>query len=76
MQMESDPRAASIVKIIISLSQSLRLHIVAEGVETEAQLMLLREWGCYEIQGYFFSKPLSARDLLLWARSHQKKLLS
>ena len=57
----TDDRA--IVTAIISMAHSLGLNIIAEGVETEAQLALLSEQGCQEIQGYLFSKPLPP-DLL------------
>jgi EAL domain-containing protein (putative c-di-GMP-specific phosphodiesterase class I) len=53
----------SIVSAIISLGQALRLKIVAEGVETEAQAQLLRLLRCDEAQGFLFSRPLAADDL-------------
>jgi diguanylate cyclase (GGDEF)-like protein len=53
----------SIVSAIISLGQALRLKIVAEGVETEAQAQLLRLLRCDEAQGFLFSKPLPAPAL-------------
>jgi EAL domain-containing protein (putative c-di-GMP-specific phosphodiesterase class I) len=55
-----DPEDRAIVRAIISLADSLCLQTIAEGVETEGQLALLRELGCNEVQGYYFSKPLSA----------------
>jgi diguanylate cyclase (GGDEF)-like protein/PAS domain S-box-containing protein len=64
---EADDMAIS--KSIISLGHSLRLMVVAEGVENEEQLRFMQEQGCDEIQGYVFSKPLPARevpDFLAW----------
>ncbi len=54
----------AIVKTITTLAASLGLSTIAEGVETEEQLRLLRELGCTEAQGYYFSKPLPAADIL------------
>jgi diguanylate cyclase (GGDEF)-like protein len=53
---------ASIVQAIISLAHSLRLKVVAEGVETPEQLHSLRTMGCDQYQGFHFSPPLSASD--------------
>jgi EAL domain-containing protein (putative c-di-GMP-specific phosphodiesterase class I) len=55
---DSDPDAAAIVSAVIQLARSLRLGIVAEGVETEHQLAFLRKEGCTEVQGYLFSPPV------------------
>ncbi len=58
---------AEIVSAIISMAKSLNLKVIAEGVETKEQLELLREYGCDQIQGYYYSKPLnkSVFELLL-----------
>ncbi|HTH44259.1 MAG TPA: EAL domain-containing protein [Oxalicibacterium sp.] len=55
-----DSDDAAIVATIISLAHSLRLQVIAEGVETEAQLAYLRQHDCDQMQGYFFSPPLNA----------------
>ncbi|GIZ51413.1 bifunctional diguanylate cyclase/phosphodiesterase [Noviherbaspirillum aridicola] len=57
-----DADDAAIVLSVISLAHSLRLKVIAEGVETAAQLRYLREHGCDCMQGYFFSPPLPAAD--------------
>jgi len=49
---------SAITKTIITLAKNLRLRVIAEGVETQAQMAFLVEHGCEEIQGYLFSKPL------------------
>jgi EAL domain-containing protein (putative c-di-GMP-specific phosphodiesterase class I) len=49
---------AEIVRTIVMLAQNLGMDVVAEGVETNEQLALLRKLGCENGQGYFFSKPL------------------
>lgn len=55
---ESSEKGISIIRNIIHLSHELNIRIVAEGVETEAQYLLLKDLGCDYIQGYYFSKPL------------------
>ena len=54
-----DADDAAITVSIISLAHSLKLRVIAEGVETEEQLSFLRHHGCDEIQGYLFSAPVS-----------------
>lgn len=53
----------AIVKTIIQLCKNLELNVIAEGVETEEQLAFLEEQGCDEIQGYYFYKPMPAREM-------------
>ena len=53
---------------IISMAGQLGLQTIAEGVETAGQLQFLRDSGCHEVQGYFFSKPLSAPDFEAFLR--------
>src|SRR4029077_3151439 len=54
---------AAITAAIIGMAQSLKLKVVAEGVETAEQLEFLRVRGCDEIQGYYLSKPLGAVEI-------------
>ncbi|MDQ2823671.1 MAG: EAL domain-containing protein [Pseudomonadota bacterium] len=59
---DSDADDAAIVRSVIALAHSLRLQVIAEGVETAEQLEYLRALGCDQYQGYFRSKPLPAAD--------------
>ncbi len=59
---ESDPNDAAISAATISMAHELGLTVVAEGVENEAQLVLLSGMGCDLVQGYYFSKPLAAEE--------------
>lgn len=62
----------AITMAIISMAKSLRLEVVAEGVETAQQLEFLRENNCDDIQGYHFSKPLAEEDFKSFILEHQK----
>jgi EAL domain-containing protein (putative c-di-GMP-specific phosphodiesterase class I) len=61
--LESSGEDRAIVAAIMALAGSLQLSVVAEGVETPAQLALLREQGCDLAQGYLFAKPGAADDV-------------
>jgi len=58
IDMTAGPQGLALVSTIIALAHSLKLKVVAEGVETEEQSSLLRLLGCDEMQGFLFSKPL------------------
>ena len=57
-RMGDDPKSLEIIHTIISLAQTLRAKVIAEGTETAEQVALLKAWKCQYAQGYFFSKPL------------------
>ena len=61
--MLKDPNVMTLVSTMVSLARSLKLKVVAEGVDQEEQAKVLHELGCDEMQGYLFSKPLSPDDL-------------
>ncbi|MDP1925098.1 MAG: EAL domain-containing protein, partial [Thiobacillus sp.] len=65
-----DPEDRAIVAAIISLANSLGLQTIAEGVETEGQLAFLRDQGCDEVQGYYYSKPLTAESFAAFVRAY------
>ncbi|WP_073054408.1 GGDEF/EAL domain-containing response regulator [Kaistia soli] len=68
----SDPSALAIVRTIIDLGHILHLQVLAEGVETESQLQLLRSEGCDEGQGYYFSRPVPADEFADWIAQYGK----
>ncbi len=62
-RMDSDRHGATIVQAIISLGSALGLRVIAEGIETEAQLEFLRSHGCQDGQGYLWSKPVGVQKI-------------
>jgi len=58
IEMTAGPQGLALVSTIINLAHSLKLTVVAEGVETEEQSRLLQVLNCDEMQGYLFSKPV------------------
>jgi diguanylate cyclase (GGDEF)-like protein/PAS domain S-box-containing protein len=64
-----DPDDAAITTTVIAMAHAMELNVVAEGVETEAQLGFLRDHGCDEIQGYWLSPPLEAQRCLAFLRN-------
>jgi diguanylate cyclase (GGDEF)-like protein len=60
---------SGIVATIIAISQQMHLNVVAEGVETEEQLLSLGAMGCHEAQGYYFSRPVSGDAILQYLLS-------
>jgi diguanylate cyclase (GGDEF)-like protein/PAS domain S-box-containing protein len=69
---QSDANDAAIVTAIIKMSHSLGFSVIAEGVETSAQLHFLKETECDEIQGYFISRPISAEDFAKLLEANKK----
>jgi EAL domain-containing protein (putative c-di-GMP-specific phosphodiesterase class I) len=58
----TDPNDAAIVTAVLALAHSLKLKVVAEGVETEGQMSFLKAHNCDYVQGYFHSHPLSEEN--------------
>jgi len=60
----NDGKAAQITRSIVNLAQRLGVTVIAEGVEEQQHLEMLRHWQCDQVQGYLFSKPVSADNVL------------
>jgi diguanylate cyclase len=63
MTIVDNPDTMTLVSTVISLAHSLRLKVVAEGVETEDQAKVLRLLRCDEMQGYLVSRPMPVKEL-------------
>ena len=64
LELTTSPRSRAIVRAIVRMAESLDLSVVAEGVEDQATLDLLREMGATQAQGYYFAKPMALEALL------------
>lgn len=72
MNIEDNPDEAKLVNAIVNLGISLQLDVIAEGIETKAQLDFLYQSGCRLGQGYYFSKPIALDVLLEKLQQHEK----
>jgi diguanylate cyclase (GGDEF)-like protein len=61
-----DEEDRAICSAIVNLGQALKLQVMAEGVETESQMGILREQGCHLIQGFLFARPMPPDDVWSW----------
>jgi diguanylate cyclase (GGDEF)-like protein len=68
MDVASEDKARALAAVLINMAKVLDVQVVAEGVETKAQLDVLKDLGCDFIQGYYFSKPLRADDFETFVR--------
>ena len=63
---DTDGRATAVTRAIIQLGTALRMRVLAEGVESLVDQKLLREYGCNEVQGYLYARPLPPREMARW----------
>jgi EAL domain-containing protein (putative c-di-GMP-specific phosphodiesterase class I) len=63
VDLATNPSNAAIVKAAIGLARELNIDVLTEGVETAEQLELLKKWGCREVQGYYFARPMPVEDV-------------
>ncbi|MBK9238424.1 MAG: GGDEF domain-containing response regulator [Rhodoferax sp.] len=70
-ELSSDILGGPIAAMVIELGRNLNMMVIAEGVETEKQAAILREMGCHEGQGFFYSEPLAPPELKDWLLAHR-----
>jgi len=75
-RMDADPETHEIVRIIVMLAHGLRLKVVAEGVETQAQADMLKDIGCELAQGYLYSRPVAAEAIEQLLRDNRAASIS
>ena len=71
LKLDSQQGDQKIVRTVIDLAHSFGLNVVAEGIESQATLQLLQNWGCELAQGYYMCKPLPFADFIQWHNKHQ-----
>ncbi|MFY1030340.1 EAL domain-containing protein [Pseudomonas asiatica] len=71
LELETDETSRALSEAVIRIGDSLRLKVVAEGVEEIGQYRVLQEQGYHVAQGYFLSKPLAPKDFEVWFDKHQ-----
>lgn len=71
-----DEEDATFARMVIGIAHSLNLELIAEGVETKAQLDFLKDEGCRLIQGFYFSRPLNELDASAYLKENYNKSLA
>jgi EAL domain-containing protein (putative c-di-GMP-specific phosphodiesterase class I) len=74
-EMTTGSRDRIMVQKTIEMGHELGMHVIAEGVETEEQLKLLRSYGCDSAQGYLFSRPIPAQAMVNWLENRIPQLV-
>jgi EAL domain-containing protein (putative c-di-GMP-specific phosphodiesterase class I) len=75
-RIDTDLATHEIVRVIVMLAHGLRMKVVAEGVENQAQVDLLKDIGCELAQGYLYSKPVAAETIELLLRTNRAACVS
>ena len=68
-EMQVNPQQLMVVRGIVALGSALGLSTTAEGVEHREELLSLQKLGCHLVQGYYFTRPLTANDFEAWWRA-------
>jgi EAL domain-containing protein (putative c-di-GMP-specific phosphodiesterase class I) len=74
-EMSGNDRDRIMVQKTIEIGHELGMQVIGEGVETQEQLDILREKGCDIAQGFFFSRPLPAQEMVSWLKTYRSQLV-
>jgi EAL domain-containing protein (putative c-di-GMP-specific phosphodiesterase class I) len=74
-EMTVNSRNRVMVQKTIEMGHDLSMHVIAEGVETQEQLDLLRSCGCDSAQGYLFSRPIPAEEMVGWLKAYRTQIV-
>jgi len=74
-EMSGNDRDRIMVQKTIEIGHELGMQVIGEGVETQEQLDILREKGCDIAQGFFFSRPLPAKEMVSWLKTYRSQLV-
>ena len=69
---ENNSHDLAIAKAVVALGHSLDLHVIAEGVETEQQKLLLQQTQCDAFQGYYYAKPMPEQEFIAYLQQQTK----
>ncbi|MEZ0210353.1 MAG: EAL domain-containing protein [Methylophilus sp.] len=75
-ELETSTEDEALCRAIIMMAHSLGMQVIAEGIESQRQLEILRDMGCDHGQGYYFSKPLQPDDFVTWLHQWQQHLVA
>ncbi|MCL1598596.1 MAG: EAL domain-containing protein, partial [Actinomycetia bacterium] len=68
------PESAAVADAVISIARCFDLEVIAEGVETQEELSMMRSLGCNRVQGYLIARPLRPEDVMAFIDSYDKTL--
>jgi diguanylate cyclase (GGDEF)-like protein len=71
-ELATEVTGGHIASMVIELGRNLKLTVIAEGIETEAQAQILRNMGCHEGQGFLYARGLPASEIADWLQAHKK----
>jgi EAL domain-containing protein (putative c-di-GMP-specific phosphodiesterase class I) len=68
---DNPARSEKIIKSMVALARTLQMPVIAEGVENESQIAMLKRVGCQIVQGFYFAKPLTVEQYESYLERHE-----